>query len=68
MPKIAIEVELTSDQLLRALQNLSETEKETLILELNHDLGREILDAKARVDRGETASFEEVFGHSQPSK
>ena len=68
MPKIAIEVELTSDQLLRALQNLSETEKETLILELNHELGRESLDAKARVYRRETASFEEVFGHSQPSK
>jgi hypothetical protein len=66
MSKLSIEVELTPDQILKALRSLTEAEKETVLLELNRDLGQEILDAKARVERGETSSFEEVFGHPQP--
>ena len=68
MPKLSIEVDLSPGQLLSALKNLSEAERETLLLELNQEVGQEILEAKARVERGETTSFEEVFGHPQPPK
>lgn len=66
MSKLSIEVELTPDQILKALRSLTEAEKETVLLELNRDLGQEILEAKAGVERGKTSSFEEVFGHPQP--
>ncbi|MBA3968441.1 MAG: hypothetical protein H0X47_22240 [Nitrospirales bacterium] len=66
MSKLSIEVELTPDQILKALRSLTEAEKEAVLLELNRDLGQEILEAKARVEWGETSSFEEVFGHPQP--
>ena len=68
MSKLSIEVDLSPSQILSALKSLSETEKATLLLELNREVGEEILEAKARLERGESASFDEVFGHPQPQK
>jgi len=68
MSKLSIEVDLSPSQLLSAIKNLSKAERETLLLELNQEVSQEILDAKDRVEQGQAATFEEVFGHSQPKK
>ncbi len=68
MSKLSIEVDLSPSQLLSAIKNLSRAERETLLLELNQQASQEILEAKDRVEQGQTATFEEVFGHSQPKR
>ena len=68
MSKLSIEVDLSPSQLVSAIKNLSKAERETILLELNQEVSLEILEAKDRVQQGQTATFEEVFGHPQPQK
>ena len=68
MSKLSIEVDLSPSQIVSAIKNLSKAERETILLELNQEVGLEILEAKDRVQQGEAATFEEVFGHPQPQK
>ena len=49
----------------RVIAKISDESQPSDIVQ-NEELGKEILEAKKRFEQGETVSYEEVFGHSQP--